>query len=428
MRLLLPLLLPLLLFVLLARVAAGAPDGGETSVEACKRLAYNSYEDFRSTGVLLEDIKVEQALPICRATHKDDPGSVPTTYRLGRVLEAAGDYEESNQFYREAAVAGYAMAQVSYARSLSLGRGIAQNLTASFEWNKRAADQNHRAGLFDTALSYRDGLGVAPDLDKAIELAEAAARLGEAEAELVLGAIYGDPALGRLDLVAAVEHYRTSISLGSVLAEFYYGQLLQCDCALRDPAAAAALFKSASNKGLVIATRFLSAAYSNGDGVARDDVEALRLFRDAAGRGDPVSAYNIGIFYRDSRGGVAQDDEATEKWWRRAAQAGMARAQHELGRLYLFEPGPFGRRADGILWLERAAAAGEAQAYWDLFSYFTSIPVNDLDRAYEYGFSASYSFDPKLAEQGRSMMETVLRLKQQRGLEPKPPAADSGRG
>lgn len=415
------------LLLLIVLMLATPSFAAESAIDACARLAAHSAEDGRPKGVAIEDIDIAAALPACRAAHEADPASLPTTYRLGRVLQAAGEYVESTQLYRKAGAGGFAMGQVAYARALANGRGTPQNHASSFEWIMRAAEQNHPLGLLDAAYNYRDGVGTDYDFDRAIELFKAAAQLGEAEAERALGDIYRYPVFQRVDTAASAAHYQRAIALGSAFAYLSYGELLRCDCEQRDLALAVRQFEAAADNGVVDAVTYLAFAYWRGEGVEPNDTEALRLFRLADKQGDYAAAYYIGDFYAHGRGVTADQMEA-EKWWRKAAEAGMRTAQHALGRLYLMNPGPDGRRNDGIIWLERAASAGVAAAYWDLFSYYTSIPVNDLDRAYDIGLSASYSPYPEIAEQGRSMMKSVLRMKQTRGLEPKPEPLANGLG
>ncbi|MBL8598037.1 MAG: sel1 repeat family protein [Devosia sp.] len=421
MRVLAPVLLALLL-------VAPSPVGAEGPAEACARLAGHPYETgVLAPGIDIEQIEVTAALSACRAAYAADPASAAAMYRLGRVLQASGEVAESTRFYGRAAAAGYAMGEVAYSRALLEGRGIPRNATLSFYWAKRAADQGHLVGQLDASEHYQYGIGVSYDLDKAVELLEAAAARGHPNAERRLGDIHHYDQFGRVDYAVAAVHYQRAIALGSAIAEMAYGELLICDCEFRDVDRAIALFTSAAGRGVVPAIRYLGRAYMRGEGVERDDREALRLFEIAEANGDTTSAYYIGQFYLSGLG-VAVDRQQAEKWWRTATVAGLPEAQHALGRLYLFNPGPPGRLDDGIIWLERAGAAGIVEAYWDLFAHFTSIPVNDLDRAFHYGQLASSSADPEVAEQGRAMMATVLDLKRQRGLEPVSPSPSRANG
>lgn len=409
-------LLPLLLTVLLVSPPVSA---AESPADACARLAAHEYEDGRPAGVAIESIDVAAALPACRAAHTADPESMPAVYRLGRVLQAARKFTESSKLYGEAASGGYAMGQVAYSRALLDGRGIPQDLAASFHWIKEAADQGHPVGLMDASSKYQYGIGVDPDLDQAVELLEAAAALDEAEAERRLGDIYFLQQFGRVDYETAVPHYQRAIALGSALAEFSYGQLLWCDCEYGDAPAAVAHFESALSKGIGIAGQYLALAYMRGEGIERDDAKALELFLQTANAGDLQSAYYVGLFYYEGRG-VERDTALAEEWWRAAAKAGLPDAQIALGQRYLFNPGDAERLEMGVILLERAGAAGLGEAYRYLFMHFSSIPVNDLDRAKRYALLMSQLPDPQSAEEGRALMKSVDRMVAERKVQPIP--------
>ena len=72
--------------------------------------------------------------------------------------------------------------------------------------------------------------------------------------------------------------------------------------------------------------------YANGRGVIRDDGEAVRWYRLAAEQGIAVAQTSLGLAYEAGRG-VARDDEEAVRWYRLAAEQGHARAQERLDRL-----------------------------------------------------------------------------------------------
>ncbi len=73
--------------------------------------------------------------------------------------------------------------------------------------------------------------------------------------------------------------------------------------------------------------------------------------------GDPEAQYALGMAY-ESGTGVRLDARESEKWLRKAAESGYAPAQYELGAQLQTER----RFAEGIPWLERAAAQGHPGA------------------------------------------------------------------
>ena len=73
---------------------------------------------------------------------------------------------------------------------------------------------------------------------------------------------------------------------------------------------------------------------------------AADFFRKAGEQGHPVGALNLALLYRDGTG-VAQDYGEAAKWFRLAADAGVAKAQYELAEIYRggFVSGHLRRRA-----------------------------------------------------------------------------------
>jgi cell division septation protein DedD len=75
--------------------------------------------------------------------------------------------------------------------------------------------------------------------------------------------------------------------------------------------------------------------------------------------GDAEAEYQLGEAYRSGRG-VAPDPETAIMWYRRAAVAGHIRASEELG----FALFAHGDRHEAMPYIEKAAARGEARAFY----------------------------------------------------------------
>jgi len=85
------------------------------------------------------------------------------------------------------------------------------------------------------------------------------------------------------------------------------------------------------------ATQMLSSTWAcathDGDGVAKDAEQAVSWYRRAAEAGHADAQFNLGICYSNGDG-VAKDAEQAVSWFRRAAEAGHAAAQFNLGICY----------------------------------------------------------------------------------------------
>ena len=84
-----------------------------------------------------------------------------------------------------------------------------------------------------------------------------------------------------------------------------------------------------------------------------DDAMAERLLRPIAEGGNRESQLLLGIIYDnfDGRGqGVTQDFAEAMKWYRLAAEQGLAAALYNLGRIYAFGRGVPQDYVDAVKW------------------------------------------------------------------------------
>jgi len=79
-----------------------------------------------------------------------------------------------------------------------------------------------------------------------------------------------------------------------------------------------------------------------------------------------IAQYELAVFYSEGRV-VQADAETAARWYRRAADQGLAAAQHNLGHLYLEGRGVGRDPAAAIEWFRKAAKQGFAPAQLALF-------------------------------------------------------------
>ena len=87
--------------------------------------------------------------------------------------------------------------------------------------------------------------------------------------------------------------------------------------------------------------------YANAEGVPQNYVQAARWYRKAAEQGLAAAQYNLGVMYAEGNG-VPQDYAEAVKWNSRAAEQGAAIAQGPLGRTT-------SRHTNGRIWRSRAS-------------------------------------------------------------------------
>jgi TPR repeat protein len=126
---------------------------------------------------------------------------------------------------------------------------------------------------------------------------------------------------------------------------------------------------------------------------AGDYKGAVTAWQPLAARGDADAMFNIGQAYKLGRG-FAQSEATANDWFRRAANKGHAPAKERLG-LSLYNEAA--TRAEGIRWLQEAAAGGQPRALYVLgVAHFNGDGLpRDWPRAYAYMLRASNAGIPQ---------------------------------
>ena len=97
-----------------------------------------------------------------------------------------------------------------------------------------------------------------------------------------------------------------------------------------------------------------------GEGTAafnrKDYATALAKYTKAAKAGDARAQYNLGVMY-DNGQGVTQDYQQAVRWYTKAAEAGIPRAQYNLGVMYDNGQGVKQDYRQAHKWLNLAASA-----------------------------------------------------------------------
>ena len=95
--------------------------------------------------------------------------------------------------------------------------------------------------------------------------------------------------------------------------------------------------------------------YRDGRGVPQDDAEAVRWYRLAADQGLADAQFSLGVMYTPGRG-VPQDDAEAVRWYRLAADQGQADAQDTLGVMYTIGRGVPYDEVQAHMWFNLAAS------------------------------------------------------------------------
>ena len=101
--------------------------------------------------------------------------------------------------------------------------------------------------------------------------------------------------------------------------------------------------------------------YSSGRGVPQDDAEAVKWYRLAADQGIAEAQNNLGVMYGNGKG-VIEDDKEAAKWYRKAAELGNAGAMLGLGGMYADGKGVIEDDVEAYAWFNVAVANGKKRA------------------------------------------------------------------
>ena len=103
----------------------------------------------------------------------------------------------------------------------------------------------------------------------------------------------------------------------------------------------------------------------NEDDVEPDDDEAFRWYRKAAEQGLAGAQTSLGDMYANGEG-VEQDDAEAVRWFRKATEQGDAYGQFSLGFMYQEGRGVAKDDAEAVRWYRKAAEQGDADAQCNL--------------------------------------------------------------
>ena len=124
----------------------------------------------------------------------------------------------------------------------------------------------------------------------------------------------------------------------------------------------------------------LGNVYYKGEGAPQDYAEAARWYRLAADQGLAESQHMLGVMY-DRGDGMPQDFSKAIKWYREAAEQGFAPAQYDLGSQYATGEGVPQNFSEAYMWFSLAASAGLEMARKDRDTYAEKLSSEEIMQA-----------------------------------------------
>ena len=134
-----------------------------------------------------------------------------------------------------------------------------------------------------------------------------------------------------------------------------------------------------------------------------DYTEAVKWYRKAADQGLARGQYNLGNMYRQGLG-VSKDYSEAVKWYRKAVEQGHAMAQCNLGYMYKNGLGVSQDYSEAVKWYRKAAEQGNTIAQYNLGNCYKD------GRGVSKDLSEARRWFEKAAAQGDE--DAVARLKE----------------
>lgn len=168
-------------------------------------------------------------------------------------------------------------------------------------------------------------------------------------------------------------------------------------------------FTKAADQNHARAQINLGDMYAMGLGTKRDHAQAFQLFLKAATDGDVFGQIRLADAFSSGRRSVAKDQVKAVEWYTKAAQGGLAEAQHKLAIAYSTGDGVRRDYMRACEWFEAAALKGHKAAAYklgELYASGTGVPKND-ELAYAW-FTVSKALGHVCAEEQASKIEQCL--------------------
>lgn len=206
-----------------------------------------------------------------------------------------------------------------------------------------------------------------PDYARALDAARRATQAGNLSAAFLLGVMYEKGAGVEANVAEARKWFERAASGGERAALFNLGMVA---LEQHDAGAAAAVFRTAAEKGLAPAQAAYGRLLDSGQGVDRDEKEALKWYRMAAEGGDVVGAYQYGSALLRGAEGTEKDPAEAARWFQSAAGQNVGVAQLALGLLYADGNGVAKDQNAAADWFKKASDAGVPEG---MYQYAVAI-------------------------------------------------------
>ena len=248
------------------------------------------------------------------------------------------------------AEAGDASAQATLGKAYKDGNGVPKNDAEALRWLRKAADQGDASAENDLGVIYRMGEGVAQDNEEALRWYKKAAKKGNAKAMFNLGASYYNGDGVEVDDVASYAWFLLAQEGGNTPAD-------------------EALRRADSEREATPSAGFIKVAemYEAGDDLPKSAVEALKWYRKAADAGDAKASVTVAkLLLSAGRSPTPEEYAEVRQRCEDAAKQSFSPGAYCMVLIYKRGIGTAKDQVEAQKWMGRAAELGHPQAALEL--------------------------------------------------------------
>jgi TPR repeat protein len=239
--------------------------------------------------------------------------------------------------------------------------------------DQMSVQRAHLAAFSLLGKMYLEGVVVEKDPERARQLVEQAAELGNVEAQYLLAVMIESGRLGEPDYQKADEWISRAAEAENADAQANLGErYLQGRFRPQDYERAAFWLNSAAKQGSARGLFSLGAIYEYGLGVERDRGAAIDCYMKASAKGYLAAKSHLAAFLMNPEEKSSDDEALAIELMKEAAAEGHAEAQYNLGACYESGQGVGEDRAAAMGWFEKAAGQGLPIAQFTLATMLAS--------------------------------------------------------
>ena len=263
-------------------------------------------------------------------------GSSRAQFRLAELYEfgAKGITKDSllaAKWYRLAAEQGYAEAQLRLSNFYLRGKGVEKDAAEAMKWLRAAAEREHPVAQNTLGLNISAGVAEEKNDREAARWFRAAAEHGYSYGQLNIGLCLRDGIGTDQNLAASFSWFKKAAGQGLSEASAELASMYEQGLGVQqDLQKANSIYKQLAEHGYQFARRKL-ADRKTVDGVA-DAEQVFQEYKSLAGGGDAWAQYELALKLTSGTG-VKQNFSEAAKWYRAAAEKGLAAAQNSYAEI-----------------------------------------------------------------------------------------------